>query len=50
MGFSYVIGELSNSHFLTKKDQPFESEHMEEDEETQKSIPPWVELEYAVRQ
>jgi len=22
-------------------------EHMEEDEETQKSIPPWVELEYA---
>ena len=24
-------------------------EHMEEDEETPKAIPPWVELEYAVR-
>jgi hypothetical protein len=23
-------------------------EHMEEDEETSKAIPPWVELEYAV--
>ena len=23
-------------------------EHMEEDEETTKAIPPWVELEYAV--
>ena len=25
-------------------------EHMEEDEETPKAIPPWVELEYAVSQ
>lgn len=24
------------------------TEHMEEDEETTKAIPPWVELEYAV--
>jgi len=47
MGFNYVIGTPTCCASFTKHTQLL-IEHMEEDEETPKSIPPWVELEYAV--
>jgi hypothetical protein len=49
MGFTYVIGVFcqwvvengsTTDHRVT--------EHMEEDEATPSSLPPWVELEYSV--
>ena len=47
MGFNYVIGTSTGCASSTKPTKLL-IEHMEEDEETPKSIPPWVELEYAV--
>jgi hypothetical protein len=49
MPFTYVIGELSFLSSLETIQMSFSLEHMEDDEETTKAIPPWVELEYAVR-
>ncbi|KAJ2919755.1 hypothetical protein MD484_g654, partial [Candolleomyces efflorescens] len=45
MGFNYVIGQ--NYLYDAEKVLKLVIEHMEEDEESSKAIPPWVELEYA---
>ena len=44
---TYVIGSCLLSAIRPQILKKY-TEHMEEDEETTKAIPPWVELEYAV--
>jgi hypothetical protein len=49
MAFSYVIGKSVTMQLISSSHaRNINTEHMEEDEETTKAIPPWVELEYAV--
>lgn len=46
MSFKYVIGK--DVFEYTSPYTKMVLEHMEEDEDTTRAIPPWVELEYAV--
>lgn len=47
MVFKYVIGVYLLC-LRYQGDALTSAEHMEEDEDTTRAIPPWVELEYAV--
>jgi hypothetical protein len=47
MGFVYVIGKTGTELRRTDSEAIIK-EHMEDDDDTVKAIPPWVELEYAV--
>lgn len=49
MGFSYVIGECFSLSAFRALNVFYYIEHMEDDEETSRAIPKWVELEYSVR-
>jgi len=50
MTLKYVIGtyDSSNTNSRTQCSDNRTAEHMEEDEDSPDSIPPWVKLEYAV--
>ena len=51
MGFKYVIGLFVNEEVNVNStaNRWILLEHMEEDEETSRAVPKWVELEYKVR-
>lgn len=48
MGFTYVIGEFGVFLCALRSKMQYITEHMEEDENTSRAIPKWVELEYSV--